>query len=135
MGDPLAGAGVAAGPAASLTTFRRKLTPAPKEISRKSLGKAKTHLKPLVSSGAMHPHHASGMTSFDGVFPMRKVVRIVAAALAVTTLSLIAAMPLVAGWGTRGGKVTCALSLNPLTLTEQASDLPVEQIVDFSTIY
>jgi hypothetical protein len=65
--------------------------------------------------------------------PMRKVVRIVAKALA-ATLSLIAAMPLVAGWGRPAGPITAPVSTYPLELmaSHGFADPAIE---DFSTIY
>jgi hypothetical protein len=52
--------------------------------------------------------------------PMRKVILIVAAALAVTALSLVAAMPLVAAWRMSA---------------EQPADLPSQQIRGLSLVY
>ena len=65
---------------------------------------------------------------------MRKALRISATALTVASLSLIAAMPLVAGRDTRAEQVTTA-AINPLQLMEQAMDLPVQQIEDLPMIY
>ena len=59
---------------------------------------------------------------------MRKALRISATALTVASLSLIAAMPLVAGRDMRAGPVTTGVSVNPLQLMEQVMDLPAEQI-------
>ena len=61
---------------------------------------------------------------------MRNALRISAAALTVASLSLIAAMPLVAGRHMRAETVTTAVSINPLQLMEQVTELPVEQIDD-----
>jgi hypothetical protein len=61
---------------------------------------------------------------------MRNALRISAAALTVASLSLIAAMPLVAGRDMRAGPVPTAVSINPLQLMEQVMELPVEQIDD-----
>ena len=61
---------------------------------------------------------------------MRKALRISATALTVASLSLIAAMPLVAGRDMRAGPVTTGVSVNPLQLMEQVMDLPAEQIDD-----
>ena len=61
---------------------------------------------------------------------MRNALRISAAALTVASLSLIAAMPLVAGRDMRAGLVTTAVSINPLHLMEQVMELPVEQVDD-----
>ena len=64
---------------------------------------------------------------------MRNALRISAAALTVASLSLIAAMPLVAGRDMRAGPVT--VSINPLQLMEQVMELPVEQIDDLPKAY
>jgi hypothetical protein len=66
---------------------------------------------------------------------MRKALRISATALIVASLSLIAAMPLAAGWETPVEHVTVAAAINPFRLMERATDLPVQQIEDFSMIY
>ncbi len=61
---------------------------------------------------------------------MRNALRISAAALTVASLSLIAAMPLVASRDMRAATVTTAVSINPLQLMEEVTELPVEQIDD-----
>ena len=61
---------------------------------------------------------------------MRNALRISAAALTVASLSLIAAMPLVASRDMRAATVTTAVLINPLQLMEQVTELPVEQIDD-----
>jgi len=66
---------------------------------------------------------------------MRKALRISATALTVASLSPIATMPLAAGWRTPAQQVTVAAAINPFRLMEQATDLPVQQIEDFSMIY
>ena len=66
---------------------------------------------------------------------MRNALRISAAALTVASLSLIAAMPLVAGRDMRTGPVTTAVSINPLQLMEEVTELPVEQIDDLPKAY
>jgi len=53
----------------------------------------------------------------------------------VASLSLIAAMPLAAGRQTPAEQVTAAAAINPLRLMERATDLPVQQIEDFSMMY
>ena len=65
---------------------------------------------------------------------MRKALRISATALTVASLSLIAAIPLAAGRQTPAEQVTVA-AINPFRLMERATDLPVQQIEDFSMIY
>ncbi|HVD74773.1 MAG TPA: hypothetical protein VNC81_14460 [Xanthobacteraceae bacterium] len=66
---------------------------------------------------------------------MRNALRISAAALTVASLSLIAAMPLVASRDMRAATVTTAVSINPLQLMEQVTELPVEQIDDLPKAY
>lgn len=66
---------------------------------------------------------------------MSKALRISATALTVASLSLIATMPLAAGWRTPAQQVTVAAAINPFRLMERAMDLPVQQIEDFSMIY
>lgn len=66
---------------------------------------------------------------------MRKALRISAAALTVVSLSMIAARPLVAGLRIPAEQSAAAVSINPFQLMEQATDLPVQQIEDFSMIY
>ena len=61
---------------------------------------------------------------------MRNALRISAAALTVASLSLIAAMPLVASRDMRAATVTTAVSINPFQLMEEVTELPVEQIDD-----
>jgi hypothetical protein len=63
---------------------------------------------------------------------MRKALRI---SLTVASLSLIATMPLAAGWRTPAEQVTAAAAINPFRLMERATDLPVQPIEDFSMIY
>ena len=55
---------------------------------------------------------------------MRNVTRIVTAVLTAVTLSLLAAMPLVAGRRTPAEQPTASVSVNPLELMKQAGDLP-----------
>ena len=66
---------------------------------------------------------------------MRNALRIPAAALTVASLSLIAAMPLVASRDMRAEQVTTAVSINPLQLMEEVTELPVEQIDDLPKAY
>ena len=66
---------------------------------------------------------------------MRKALRISATALTVASLSLIATVPLAAGWRTPAERVSVAAAINPFQLMERATDLPVLQIEDFSMIY
>ena len=66
---------------------------------------------------------------------MRNALRIPAAALTVASLSLIVATPLVAGRHMRAETVTTAVSVNPLQLMEEVTELPVEQIDDLPKAY
>ena len=66
---------------------------------------------------------------------MGNALRIPAAALTVASLSLIAAMPLVASRDMRAATVTTAVSINPLQLMEQVTELPFEQIDDLPKAY
>ena len=66
---------------------------------------------------------------------MRNALRIPAAALTVASLSLIAAMPLVASRDMRAATVPTAVSINPLQLMEEVTELPVEQIDDLPKAY
>jgi hypothetical protein len=65
---------------------------------------------------------------------MQNVTRIVTAALAAVTLSLLAAMPLVAAWRT-AEQPTASVSINAFELMQQATDLPGQQIQDLMTVY
>ena len=62
---------------------------------------------------------------------MPKVI-ILAAALAV--LALPPTMALQADWGTPAAPVAAAATIDPLELMQQAAELPVQQIVDYSTV-
>jgi hypothetical protein len=66
---------------------------------------------------------------------MRNALRISAAALTAASLSLIAAMPLVAGRDMRAETVTTTVSINPLQLMKEVTELPVEQIDDLPKAY
>jgi hypothetical protein len=66
---------------------------------------------------------------------MRNVTRIVTAVLTAVTLSLLAAMPLVAGRRTPAEQPTASVSVNPLELMKQAGDLPGQVIQDLMTVY
>jgi hypothetical protein len=66
---------------------------------------------------------------------MRNALRIPAAALTVASLSLIAALPLVASRDMRAATITTAVSINPLQLMEQVTELQVEQIDDLPKAY
>ena len=55
---------------------------------------------------------------------MQYVTRIVTAARAAVTLSLLAAMPLVAAWRTPAEQPAVPASINPPELLQQATDLP-----------
>ena len=66
---------------------------------------------------------------------MHNVTRIVTAALAAVTLSLLAAMPLVAAWRAPAEQPAASVSINAFELMQQASDLPGQQIQDLMTVY
>jgi hypothetical protein len=66
---------------------------------------------------------------------MRNVTRIVTAALAAATLSLLAAVPLVAAWRTPAEQPAASVSVNPLELMQQAGDLPGQMIQDLMTVF
>jgi hypothetical protein len=66
---------------------------------------------------------------------MRNVTRIVTAALTAVTLSLLAAMPLVAGRRTPAEPSAASVSVNPLELMQRAGDLPGQIIQDLMTVY
>ena len=62
---------------------------------------------------------------------MPKVI-ILAAALAV--LALPPTMALRADWGAPAATVAATTPIDPLELMQQAAELPVQQIVDFTTV-
>ena len=66
---------------------------------------------------------------------MRKALPISATALTVASLSQIATMPLAVSWRASAEQVTVAASISPFRLMERTTDLPVQQIEDFSMIY
>jgi hypothetical protein len=66
---------------------------------------------------------------------MRNALRVSATALTAASLSLIATVPLAAGWWTPVQQGTVAVAINPFRLMERVTDLPVLQIEDFSMIY
>jgi hypothetical protein len=66
---------------------------------------------------------------------MHNATRIVTAALAAVTLSLPAAVPLVAAWRSPAEQPTASVSINPFELMQQATDLPGQQIQDLMTVY
>jgi hypothetical protein len=64
---------------------------------------------------------------------MRKLTRIVTAALVV--LTLLAAMPLVAAWRMPAEQRAVPVSIKPLELMQRATDLPAHQIQDLPLVY
>jgi hypothetical protein len=66
---------------------------------------------------------------------MHNATRIVTAALTAATLSLLAAVPLVAAWRSPAEQPTVSMSINPFELMQQAGDLPGQQIQDLMTVY
>ena len=55
---------------------------------------------------------------------MPNVTRIVTAVLTAAVMTLLAAMPLVAAWRMPADQTTVPVSINPLELMQQATDLP-----------
>jgi hypothetical protein len=55
--------------------------------------------------------------------------------LTTVTLSLLAAMPLVAGRRTPAEPSAASVSVNPLELMQRAGDLPGQVIQDLITVY
>jgi len=79
----------------------------------------------------MLPAHVGGAMEI----PMRNATRIVTAALTAAVLTLLAAMPLVAAWRTPPEQPAAPVSINPLELMQQATDLPGQQIQGLPTVY
>jgi hypothetical protein len=66
---------------------------------------------------------------------MRNLMRIVTAALAVTALSLAAAMPLVAAWRMSGEQDTASASIDARELIQHSMDLPGQRLPGLSLVY
>jgi hypothetical protein len=66
---------------------------------------------------------------------MHSATRIVTAALAAATLTLLAAVPLVAAWRSPAEQPAASVSVNPFELMLQATDLPGQQIQDLLTVF
>ena len=64
---------------------------------------------------------------------MRKVI-IPAAALTLAILSLLAAMPVDAEWWAPAAPIAASAPIDPIELMQQVADLPVLDIVDFTTV-
>ena len=64
---------------------------------------------------------------------MRKVI-IPAAALTLAILSLLPAMPVDAEWWAPTAPIVAAAPIDPIELMQQVADLPVQEIVDYSTV-
>jgi hypothetical protein len=64
---------------------------------------------------------------------MRKVI-IPAAALTLAILSLMPAMPVDAEWWAPAATIAAAAPIDPLALMQQIAELPVLEIVDFTTV-
>ena len=64
---------------------------------------------------------------------MRKAI-IPAAALTLAILSLLAAMPVDAEWWAPAAPIAAAAPIDPIALMQQVADLPVLEIVDFTTV-
>jgi hypothetical protein len=67
--------------------------------------------------------------------PMRKNACIAAATVTITSFSLFAALPFVAGRAMPAGPTASAQLINPFELMKRAGDLPLQGIEDFSTVY
>ena len=66
---------------------------------------------------------------------MRNATRIVTAALTAAVLTLLAAMPLVAAWRTLAEQPAVPVSISPLELMQQLTDLPGQQIQSLPIAY
>jgi hypothetical protein len=66
---------------------------------------------------------------------MRNLMRIVTAALAVTALSLAAAMPLVAAWRMSAEQDTASASIDARELIQHSTDLPGQRLPGLSLVY
>jgi hypothetical protein len=64
---------------------------------------------------------------------MRKAI-ILAAALTLVVLSLLPAMPVDAEWWAPAAPIAAAAPIDPIELMQQVADLPVQEIVDFTTV-
>lgn len=66
---------------------------------------------------------------------MRNATRIVTAALAAATLSLLAAMPLVAAWRAPAEQPAAPVSIKQVAPMQQATDLPGPRIQGLPIVY
>jgi hypothetical protein len=64
---------------------------------------------------------------------MRKAI-IPAAALTLAVLGLLPAMPVDAEWWAPAASIAAAAPIDPIELMQQVADLPVQEIVDYSTV-
>ena len=64
---------------------------------------------------------------------MRKAI-IPAAALTLAILNLLPAMPVDAEWSAPATTIAAAAPIDPIELMQQVADLPVQEIVDYSTV-
>ena len=64
---------------------------------------------------------------------MRKAI-ILAATLTLAVLSLLPARPVDAEWWAPAAPVGAAAPIDPIELMQQVADLPVQEIVDYSTV-
>jgi hypothetical protein len=64
---------------------------------------------------------------------MRKAI-IPAAALTLAILSLLPAMPVDAVWWAPAAPIAAAAPIDPIELMQQVADLPVLEMVDFTTV-
>jgi len=64
---------------------------------------------------------------------MRKVI-IPAAVLTLAIVSLLPAMPVDAEWWALAAPIVAAAPIDPIELMQRVADLPVQEIVDYSTV-
>jgi hypothetical protein len=64
---------------------------------------------------------------------MRKVI-VPAAVLTLAIVSLLPAMPVDAEWWAPAAPVAAAAPIDPIELMQRVADLPVQEIVDFTTV-
>ena len=64
---------------------------------------------------------------------MRKAI-FLAAALTLAIFSLLTAVPVDAEWWAPAAPIAASAPINPIALMQQVADLPVLEIVDFTTV-
>jgi hypothetical protein len=65
---------------------------------------------------------------------MRKATLIITVTLTLAALDRLSAIPLDVGRPTPAGSVAAAASIDPFELMQQARDLPVQEVEDFSMV-